>query len=221
MKVRAAAIQELVAQEDDVSVQNDVYTHLAELAGNEVGKEVHVLSGDIAAQMGVTGEAVSKTFFNLNRHHKIEVLRGENGRSIIGFKLLQLPGEPRPSQRAPRMVERERQGEPVKVEAGMPTPARRRSLLTPNLDAYAETKAKFATMTASLGDLVTATFNDNAYAEEGIAVLGRLRSIEDQYTELRRRCDEQERDLKALRLLQEEKVRIKAGAAGVMVQQGD
>lgn len=203
-----------------MSVQNDIHNYLATMAKGATGDYVPATPEMVSTQLGVERNKVNKTFFNLMTHNKIEVLRGPNGRSIIGYRLIAEPGAPKREVRVPRQVDRERQAEVVVVAPGAHL-TRRRGLLTPSLDAYADAKHRFLGVKEEFGGLVEASFNENPYAEEGLQLKGRLESIETQWSELRRRLDETERELKYLRGSRRDELAKSAIESGAMVQHGD
>lgn len=179
-----------------MSVQSDVHNFLATIAkGATNGDYIPMDPGRVAEQVGTTRNKVNKTLFNLTQGNKIELQRGQNGRSITGFRLLAEPTLPRP--RALKKEGRPRLERPVVL---MPDqPRRRRGLPTPHLDEYALSKEKFARLRDELGPFIEAEFKENPYAEEGLMLRERLAHIEDNYSETFRRNEELERDLRYLR----------------------
>src|SRR5687768_7137593 len=148
-----------------MSVQSDVHSFLATVAkGSSNGDYIPMDPGKVADQVGTTRNKVNKTLFNLTQAGKIELERGPNGRSITGFKLLT---EPAVQTRTIRKGGRTRLSTPSVIQPGQTM--RRRSIQTPRLDEYEHSKAKFERLTRELGDLVTAEFRADPYAEEGLA----------------------------------------------------
>lgn len=187
------------------------------------GDAVSLTPNQIALQTGVSREQVNKTLYNLSAHERVELVRGQNGREIVGLKLLDL--EPR--QRGGARVkgdsatkrERVRYAEPVAVEAH--TPRRTVSVRTPMLDEYARAKSRFEQLKTDFGDLVEATFKENPYAEEALRLRDRLLVSEQQQSELRRERDEFERDFRALRARRHTEIAQEAAKNGAVATSGD
>jgi len=181
-----------------LSVQSEIHEFLASVAKDQPdGKFLPLDPGTLATQVGTSRNKVNKTLYNLNVSNKIELERGANGRSITGFKLLAGPSE---KPRVARKPGRPRLDSPIVLHPG--TVRRRRGLPTPNLDEYAAAKEKFGRMRDELGDLISAEFRTNPYAEEGLMLRDHLASIEDHYAETSAKVEGLERDLRALRRLQ-------------------
>jgi hypothetical protein len=193
-------------------MQSQVYEFLVNVANGASG-EVVMDSNTIALQTGVPRDTVNKVLFNLSHHGKIELVRGKNGRTIEGYKLLMLPGERRPRRQAEVVPTRERLDKPVMMTERR---SHRSSILTPALDQYANAKERFSRLTEDFGDLVEMSFKANEYAEEGLKVVARLSAIEADLIETRRELEECNRSLRALRDRQTKEVAAKA--AGAMVE---
>lgn len=180
-----------------MSVQSDVHEFLATVANGANGDFLPMDPGKVAEQVGTTRNKVNKTLFNLTQAGKIELQRGSNGRSITGFKLLAGPSETK-EPRTIRRQGRQRLASPMTLT---PEQARRprRSWHTPALDDYAASKEKYERLTAELGDLVTAEFKENPWAEEGLILRERLLHIEGTYGEVMSENETLKRDLRALR----------------------
>ena len=179
-----------------MSVQSDIHDFLATVAKGSNGGYVPMDPGKVATQVGTTRNKVNKTLFNLRVGGKIELQRGKNGRSITGYKLLAEPVETKP--RAIRKQGRQRLDSPVTVSPDQPR-RKPRSWHTPALDQYEASKAKFTRLTEDLGDLVTAEFRENQWAEEGLMVKGRLEGIEGQWGAVTHENDELKREVRVLR----------------------
>lgn len=163
-----------------MSVQSDVHDFLTTIAKGSNGDFIPMDPGKVAEQVGTTRNKVNKTLFNLSHSDKIELQRGQNGRTIIGYKLL---AEPSVKPRAVAKVGRERLSSPLRLDPNR-TRRKPRGYVTPALDEYEASKAKFERLTTELGDLITAEFKDNAYAEEGLLLKRRLEAVEEHYHEL-------------------------------------
>jgi hypothetical protein len=180
-------------------VQSEIHEFLASVAkGQPDSKFIPLDPGTLATQVGTSRNKVNKTLFNLRVTDKIELERGPNGRSITGFKLLAGPAE---RKRVARKPGRQRLDTPAVLNPGAPR-RRSRGLPTPALDDYALAKQKFGRMRDELGDLVTAEFKTNPYAEEGLMLRDHLASVEEHYAETSGKVEGLERDLRALRRLQ-------------------
>jgi len=160
-----------------MSVQSDVHEFLATVAEGANGEFIPMDPGKVAEQIGTSRNKVNKTLFNLTQSGKIELQRGANGRSITGYKLLAAPA---PQSRTIRKPRRERLSSPLRLDANR-TRRKPRGWHTPVLDEYEASKAKFERLTTELGDLITAEFKDNPYAEEGLMLKRRLEAVEEHY----------------------------------------
>lgn len=183
------------------------------------GDTLPITPNQIAIQTGISREQVNKTLYNLSARSRVELLRGDNGREIVGLKVLDL--EPRQRGGARKQnggVERVRYSDPVESQGG---PARRLSLRTPALDEYARAKSRFDSIKADLGELVDATFRENPYAEEGLRLRERLANIEQQLIEVRHEKDEVERDYRSLRARKMADIAAEVERTGTQVKHGD
>lgn len=202
-----------------MSVQSDIHGFLSTIAkGATDGKFVPMDPGKVAEQVGVNRNKVNKTLFNLVHSGKIELQRGEDGRRIVGFKMLAEPSPPR--VRRIENAGRQRLARPALLSPEQAR-TRRRSLPTPHLDEYAASKAKFERLTEELGDFVQAEFNENPYAEEGLALRERLQHIEGNWADLITERDELRRDLRALRGRVNRELAESIEANGQSVKGGD
>lgn len=182
------------------------------------GDTLPITPNQIAIQTGISREQVNKTLYNLSARSRVELLRGDNGREIVGLKLIDL--EPRQRGGARKKgggVERVRYADPVEVHGT----ARRLSLRTPALDEYARAKSRFDSIKADLGELVEATFRENPYAEEGLRLRERLANIEQQLIEVRHEKDEVERDYRSLRARKMADIAAEVERTGTQVKHGD
>lgn len=177
-----------------MSVQSDVHEFLATIAKGANGEYLPMDPGKVADQVGTSRNKVNKTLFNLTQSGKIELQRADNGRHIIGFKLLASPSEVKPRQI--RRPGRPRLSSPAPITTDTP---RRRRVHTPALDEYASSKARFTQLTEELGELVTAEFRENRWAEEGLMLRERLEHMEEAYGPLLTENEGLKRDLRALR----------------------
>ena len=202
-----------------MSVQSDVHQFLASVAKGANGDFIAMDPGKVAEQVGTTRNKVNKTLFNLSVSKKIELQRGPNGRQIVGYKVLAEPSAPR--TRAVRKVGRQRLSQPAVIYPNQPGAPRRRSIHTPHLDEYAASKEKFERLTTELGELVTAEFRENAYAEEGLMLRERLAGIEGSYGELMAANEAMTRDLRALRGRVNRELAESVEANGQSVKGGD
>lgn len=179
-----------------MSVQADVHAFLTSVAkGATNGDFIPMDPGKVAEQVGTTRNKVNKTLFNLNVTKKIELQRGPNGRTIVGYRVLEEPSDRRRTV-ARRPVGRPRLSQPVVIQPGAP---RRRGLPTPHLDEYSAGKEKFDRLREELGDLIDAQFRANPYAEEGLMLKERLASVEEHYAQVLHENETMARDLRALR----------------------
>lgn len=174
-----------------MSTQGAIFDFMKTLKPEEGDGYVPANANQIALQTGFDRDKVNKTLFNLSHTGKIELVRGPNGRDIIGYRVLD--ASERPARRQPVL------SRPAPVTVAHPRPGRARTTSTPALDAYALAKERFEGMRADFGELVEATFNTNPYAEEGLRVKERLDIMEARVVELQEELAEAERDLKYLR----------------------
>lgn len=178
-----------------MSVQFQVHEFLATSAKDRADEWIAMDPGQVADGCGLDRNKVNKTLFNLSHAGKIELQRGPNGRSIIGYKLLAPPSARAVATPITRLPRR-RFENPVKV---MPGQRRRSSVPTPHLDEYANAKDRFAILTEQFGELVEATFHANAYAEEGLLLRERLAASEQQWIDMRAELDACQRELRMSR----------------------
>lgn len=187
------------------------------------GEMLPVSPNQIAIQTGISREQVNKTLYNLKAHNRVELVRGDNGREIVGLKVIDLEPRQRGGARTPRSGgtdkhERVRYSDPVVIEGAT---RRQLSIRTPAIDEYGKAKARFESLRSELGDMVEATFRENPYAEEGLRLKDRLASIEQQFSEVRREKDEVERDYRSLRARKLADIAAEAEKNGATVKHGD
>ena len=202
-----------------MSVQGDISAYLQSLEPDVTKGYVPATAEAVAEKTGVSREKVNKTFYNLMTRGKIELVRGPNNRSIIGYRNI-TPDESRVrvAGNGHRDTGRVRQAEPVKVEHGQQRP---RGLATPMLDEYQTAKQIFDRTVERLGPLMAAEFKANPYAEEGIRLRDRLATIEPQYSEMARELEQANRDLRALRRKHQTEMAEDAVKRGAVVTHGD
>jgi len=185
-----------------MSVQGDIFAFLQTHEPGERGY-VPMTSPQMAIQGGWNRDRVNSVLFSLMTSGRIELIRGSNGRNIIGYKVL----------------------EPHRQVRQAPTPRAElvstRRVPTPHLDAYIAAKAKFDHLVADLGPLVHAEFSEDPYAEEGLRLLDRLNRIEPQFGDLRRELDEAQRDLRHLRGRVRSEMAASAVSEGATIVNGD
>jgi hypothetical protein len=184
-----------------MSLQSDVAQFMESLQPDEDKGYVPLDVVVISKQLGYASDKVSKALYNLGNRGKVEFVRGPNGRDIIGFRPIDLS-----DRRGKRAV--------AKVQHTKPTSR----VYTPHLDEYATIKGKFNRFLAEMGPLVTATFEENKYAEEGLRLRERLGAVEPGYAELRAQLDEALADVRHLRgkLRQEMAAAVKENGAAVV-----
>lgn len=86
-----------------MSIQRELHAHLAALSARpDTPDPVPVSATALADALAVSVPPISKTLHNLEVHGKIQLVRGANGRSIVAFRLLELP-EPKPDAPASRV----------------------------------------------------------------------------------------------------------------------
>ena len=180
-----------------MSVQADVAEFLRRFEPDSTGY-IPLTPKEVAAQTGYSADKVNKTLFNLMIHGKIELVRGPNGRTILGYRNTDAPVDGRKARGHGATSRRERLSEPVTIHPGQAKPARG-SVPTPHLDEYERQKKRFQSLVDELGPLVRAEFEQNTYAEEGLLMKARLASIEFDYSRIRRENEEMDRDLRTLR----------------------
>lgn len=200
-----------------MSVQSDIHEFLASVAKGHNGDFVPMEPGTMADQVGVSRNKINKTLFNLSTTGKIELQRAENGRNIIGFKVLEGPVQRQ--RNGTKRLTRTRLAEPVTIQPGQVK--RRRTLPTPAIDAYAHSKETFNRLTTELGEYITAEFNTNPIAEEALMLRERLDSIEGQWSDMRARLDEAEREARALRGRHQRELAEAVAKEGTAVSHGD
>ena len=211
-----------------MSMQADLSEFLTTLAHGATGEEVLITPEQMALQTGITRDKVNKTLNNLMTRKRIELLRGPNGRSITGYRLLEPPGDKRrrvdgadgEAKPAPRSADK-----PAPQPAAEPEPEvrekrsyRRRYVFTPLLDNYQHQKQRFERLTSELGDRIEATFREDPMAEEALALKERLEVAEEQAADWRHKAEGWEHEARALRTRHMQAVERKAVEAGAMVQ---
>jgi hypothetical protein len=198
-------------------VQGDIAEYLRRFSPDAQGY-IPLTPDQMAAQTGYARVKVNKSLFNLMSRGRIELIRGPNGRAIIGYRNLDAPDRRRRSNGTTPTPERVRLATPVVVPPAQPRP---RGIMTPALDEYTRAKGRFNQLVNELGPLVEARFEENRYAEEGLRLRDRLNLIEPQFGQLRRELDEANRDLRVLRGRKQAEMTEAAITAGAMVQHGD
>ena len=208
-----------------MSMQADIQSFLVSMADGATDKDVRITPEQVALQTGVSRDKVNKTLHNLMTRKRIDLLRGENGRAIIGYRLLEPPpdgrrrahtnGSSRPSvPRAPRAATET-------TEKAAPAVRRRRLVYTPLTDAYEESKVRYSIFVETLGDRIESSFKEDPQAEEAILLKERLALVEEQVHELRVANEELERDVRSLRTRHMRAVEQKASEAGAVLVHGD
>lgn len=221
-----------------MSVQSQVTDFLSTLAKGAEGP-VTITPEQMALQMGLSRDKVNKTLSNLKARKRIELLRGKNGRDIIGYRMLEAPPDRR--RRTSRYAEEDAlaraevvhltpvpphtngqtNGKVTPTDAVRTWARRGRQVYTPQLDAYVAARKKFAILTEELGDRIEATFREDPLAEEGLLLKERLLVVEEQLHEYRQRAEEAERERDALRTRHVQATTRKAVEAGAIVQHSD
>lgn len=149
----------------------------------EVATGIIPLTPDaLAVKAGVSKQAASKTLSTLKQLGKVELVKSDNGREIIGVKPLDLAPR-RPGPKAGGVINlaksgRVRHATPVEIMPAV-TRKNRNVTPTPNIDQYAKAKAHFAAMQQDWGEHIEATFKTNPWAEEGLALRDRLTTAEN------------------------------------------
>lgn len=213
-----------------MSVQSDISEFLTAFAKGATGQRVDITPDVIALQTGQSRDKVNKTLNNLMTRKRIELVRGPNGRAIIGYKLLDPPPDRRRRAGARASVpyavvaadERAKDalqnGASKGGSATVSRPLRTRQVYTPTLDKYESAKRRFAVLTEELGDRVEATFREDPLAEEALLLRERVTLLEEQLHEWRSRATEAERERDGLRTRHMEATTKKALESGAMVQ---
>lgn len=211
-----------------MSMQGDIQSFLTSVAEGATGKDIHMTPDQMALQTGISRDKVNKTLNNLSTRHRIELLRGPNGRAIIGYRLLEPPADrrrrdPQDGHVAPAQAKAPRAARTATEAAETPAPAtrRRRLVFTPMTDAYEASKARYAKFVESMGDRVEASFREDPQAEEAVALKERLALVEDQLHEATAHNAELERDVRALRTRHVQAVERKAVEAGAVAINSD
>lgn len=208
-----------------MSMQQDLGQFLSSMAEGTIGKDVKMTPEQMALQTGIARDKVNKTLNNLSTRKRLELLRGENGRSIIGYRLLEPPTDRRrkaSSNGHVPVAAPKRRGRPPKVKVEEPAPVRRRRfVITPMTDAYAESKARYNRFVETMGDRVEAHFKEDPLAEEAMALKERLDMVEEQLAEATRHNAELDRDNRALRTRHMQAVERKVMESGAAVVHGD
>lgn len=202
-----------------MSVQSELVQFLRRFSPEPGRDFVPLTPEEVAAQTGYSREKVNKTLFNLMVHGKVELVRGPNGRQIVGFRNTDAPVDARRREgAAPQRPARQRLASPMLIEPGHPKP---RSFATPRLDEYLEAKRKFQRLTEELGPLVRAEFEENPYAEEANQLRMRLASVEAEFMRMRREHDEAMTDLRVLKGRRQADMTRSAMEAGALVTHSD
>lgn len=212
-----------------MSVQADISEFLTTLAKGATGQQVNITPDKIALQVGHSRDQVNKTLSNLATRDRIELVRGPNGRTITGYKLLTPPPDKRRTKhpgRVPSPIVAADEKAATSQQNGHAEPVshtirhikRGRQVYTPLLDQYAEDKVKFERLLSEFGDRIEATFKEDPLAEEALLVKERLAILEESVGDYRSRAEEAEREVKALRTRHIQATTEKAMADGAMVQ---
>ena len=211
-----------------MSMQGDVQSFLATMAKDAKDQTVTITPDQIALQTGITRDKVNKTLNNLMTRKRIELLRGPNGRSITGYRMLEVPTDKRRRSNgnghAPQPehhVADQPEVQSAEPEEHQPRQYRRRLVITPLLDQYVAQKKKFEAIVEEFGDRIEASFRADPLAEEGLALQERLTIVEQQLHEWRARAEEAERNERALRTRHVQAVERKAVEAGAVAVHGD
>lgn len=208
-----------------MSMQGDLQGFLVTMANGATDGQVLMTPDQMALQTGISRDKVNKTLNNLMTRKRIELLRGENGRSITGYRVLEAPPDKRLRESAPA-AEPKRRGRPPRAatveqqpeEKHEPRHYRRRVAYTPMLDEYAGQKKRFEALTSELGDRIQATFKEDPLAEEALLLRERLELAEDQASDWRHKAEGWEQEVRALRTRHMQAVERKATESGAMVQ---
>lgn len=198
-----------------MSVQSELVQFLRRFSPEPGLDYVPLTPEEVAAQTGYSREKVNKTLFNLMVHGKVELIRGPNGRQIIGFRNTDAPVDARRREgAAPPRQSRQRLPSPMLIEPGHAKP---RSFSTPRLDEYLEAKRKFQRLTEELGPLVRAEFEENPYAEEANQLRMRLAAVEADFIRLRNEHLQAVGDLRAIKGRRQAEMTRSAMEAGAIV----
>lgn len=201
-----------------MSVQGDITQFLQSLEPDVKVGYVPLTAEQVAEKTNVSREKVNKTLYNLMTRGKVELVRGPNGRSVIGYRNVS-PAEGRVQRTTPKPdTGRVRQAEPVMLQPGQ---ARPRGIATPMLDEYEAARNIFNRTVERLGPLMDGQFKSNPYAEEGIRLRDRLGLIEPQVSELQRELEQANRDLRALRKQHQSEMLEGALQSGALATHGD
>ena len=207
-----------------MSVQADIERFLGTLADGTKEKQVDITPDQIAVQTGISRDKVNKTLNNLMTRKRIDLMRGPNGRTITGYRLLEPPPDRRRRDgghvlRPVSVEERDmlRRGEASRP----PTPHRVRRAYTPMLDEYWSKKEQFNQMVSVLGDRVEATFREDPVAEEALLLKERLELAESSLSEWRHRAEDAEREVRDLRTRHIQAVTRKTMESGAVVVHSD
>ena len=205
-----------------MSTQGDIQSFMTALANGTPDHRVDITPDQIALQTGITRDKVNRTLHNMMVRDKVELLRAENGRTIIGFRMLDTPPDKRRKTRAPALavVEPQPVEEPKPSTNGHSAPRTtrgRRVVYTPKLDEYARQKARFDKMVEEFGDRIEATFREDPMAEEALLLRERLDLVEDQAADWRHKAEGWEHEVNALRTRHIQAVERKAVEAGATV----
>ena len=220
-----------------------ILAFLVERSGDKPGKKVKVDPGTIATETGITREKVNKTLANLRARGRVELLRGPNGRDIIGYELKPAkpdlrsaanraaagrgPKRARGPVRLPRVGSPESDAKLTSLERSAPKLVERltggiRRPFTPNIDRYATDKATFQNMRDMLGDrLVDATFKEDPVAEEALLIREQYDVLDRERKEWRLRAEAAERQLRDQQRATSASVAQRAHEAGAVAVAGE
>ena len=210
-----------------MSAQGDITDFMVALSNGAPDRKVDITPDQIALQTGITRDKVNKTLHNLMTRDKVKLFRGPNGRSIVGFQMLETVDRRRTKEPAPVDVALAAQPvAPAKPSTNGHAPAEpaspkrhyRRQVITPTLDEYVRQKSVYQRLVDELGDRVEATFREDPMAEEALQLRERLDIVEDQMLDWRHKAEGWEQEVKALRTRHVQAVERKAVEAGAVVQ---
>lgn len=202
-----------------MSTQGQIVDFLRNITPEKTGI-IPLTPNAMALQTGFGKQTVSKMLSTLKQAGRIELIKSDNGREIVGVKPLDLaPRRPGPKSGV-RPPVRTRHATPVEIVPAMSRKVKN-TVSTPNVDQYARAKAHFATVQQEWGDHIEATFKINPWAEEGLALRDRLTSMENQLVECRVERDEYKRNFEAVSAKKRERMTAAAQKSGALAAQAE